>query len=107
MMILILLLLAVGFYFLSSDRRYVLMLLVLAVIEMLALSLAYFFELPSILGYALGLLMLALGLIFLLVREDRYSRKKPKHRPIYKEHTPVNELEADLTLQQNLTEVSR
>lgn len=90
-MIMLLLLLAVVLYFVSTDRRYLLAVLVATVIEGLTLSLMWLFSLPSIVGYILGCVIFALLLISLLLREDRKMQQHAQAQPIYLEHTPVYE----------------
>ena len=91
MMMIVLLVLAVALYFVTTDRRYVLAVLVAVAIEALTLSLMGLFKLPSMMGYLLGMLILVIALVSLLLREDHKVQRQLKPSPMYIEHTPVYE----------------
>ena len=107
MIIFVLLILAVALYFLSRDRRYVVLVSVAVLIETLTLSLMWLFEVPSILGYGLGIMMLLMALLALLLREDRKVQQEIKPSPIYMEHTPVYDESQDAYTVQDFTDASR
>ena len=91
MLMLLLLMFAVVFYFVAPDRRYLLAILVVLLIESLTLGLMWLFDLPSMVGYITGSLILIAALVILLLREDRKVQTQVKVAPIYIEHTPVYE----------------
>ncbi|WP_122900737.1 hypothetical protein [Acinetobacter sp. B51(2017)] len=107
MSIVVLLMLIVALYFLSSDRRYIILASIAVLIEALTLSLMWLFDVPSMLGYGLGIIMLLIALLALLLREDRKVQQEIKPSPIYREHTPVYDEQQCAYTGQDLTDASR
>lgn len=89
-MIVLLLINVVVLYFAAPDRRYVLAALSLLMIELFTLSMMWLFNLSSLMAYGLGFALLMLGLVVLLLREDRHLQQENKspQQPI--EHTPLD-----------------
>lgn len=106
MIIMLLLASAVVLYFCTTDRRYLLLVLVALCIEALTLCLMWWLNLPSTLGYILGIAMLAVAIVALLWREDRKVQQQVKPSPIYREHTPVYEDQQQGYFAQDLKDAS-
>ncbi len=93
-MIILLLINVVVLYFATPDRRYVLAALTLLGLESFTLALMWLLNWPSVIGYAIGLMIIMAILAYLLFREDRQLQHS-KSKSLYIEHSPVEEVSTD------------